>query len=176
MNYSDGSSTVNQKIKDEFVRKHVYCNVDQMVEYIISQDDYKNAPFTLEDINNYWLYPEYSGQFADFGGGTQTDLNQEIERLEDVMSKMLDDNDDYGVIEDEINELRDLEFEYQEVYEWWVVSSFLCEKLEALGHPVISDHNIWGICTTGQAILLDYAITQICSDIGILEGQENSWE
>ena len=53
MNYSDGNSTVNQRIKQEFVAKHVYCNVNQMVEYILRQDDYKNSPFTMEDVSNY---------------------------------------------------------------------------------------------------------------------------
>ncbi len=172
---SDGNSNVNQRIKQEFVAKHVYCNVNSMVEYILRQDDYKNAPFSLEDVTNYDVYPEYKGQFADYDGGGQDNLDEEIERLEELRDQMLDDDDDYGVIEDEIAELKDLGRDYQEVYEWYKVSDFLCRKLDALSHPVILDENIWGRCTTGQAILLDYAITQICSDMGILEGQENSW-
>ena len=175
MNYSDGNSTVNQRIKQEFVAKHVYANVNQMVEYILRQDDYKNAPFSRENVVNMCNYPEYKGQFADFDGSGQDALDEEIGRLEELRDQMLDDDDDYGVIEQEIDELEDLEQEYQEVYEWWLVSDFLCSKLEALGHPVLSDENIWGRCTTGQAILLDYAITQICSDMQILEGQKNSW-
>ncbi len=177
MNYSNGNSTVNQRIKGEFISKHVYCNVSSMVEYILRQDDYKNAPFTMEDIENYFIYPEYYGKYADFDGGTQKDLDAELERLQDVMTDMMETDREHLMndVQSDIDELEDLEQEYQEVYEWWMVSNFLCSKLEALGHPVISDHNIWGRCTTGQAILLDYAITQICADMGILEGQENSW-
>ena len=188
---SNGNSTVNQRIKQEFVAKHVYCNVNQMVEYILRQDDYKNSPFTMEDVSNYYTYPEYYGDYANFSGGTRSDLDNEIRRLDDMTweHELDEDNDNYvmygdedddddeydSTLEDEIDTLINLESEPAEIFEWWMVSDFLCEKLEALGHPVISDHNIWGRCTTGQAILLDYTITQICSDMGILEGQENSW-
>lgn len=174
---SNGNSTVNQRIKGEFVAKHVYCNVTGMVEYILRQDDYKNAPFTLEDIENYWHYPEYYGKYVNFDGGTQEDLDSEIERLEELMANMMETDQEQFMnnVQYEIDALNGLEQEPAEIYEWWLVSSFLCEKLEDLGLPVISGENIWGRCTTGQAILLDYAITQICSDMGILEGQENSW-
>lgn len=174
---SDGNSTVNQRIKGEFVSKHVYCNVNSMVTYILNQDDHRNAPFTWDDIENYWYYPEYYGKYANFYGGRQDALDEEIERLENLMIDMVETDNERFIedVQDEIHELNNLDIEPSEIYEWWVVSSFLCEKLGELGMCVISDYNIWGRCTTGQAILLDYAITQICSDMGILEGQENSW-
>ena len=34
---------------------------------------------------------------------------------------------------------------------------------------------VWGRATTGQAILLDGVISEICSDMEILEGQANEW-
>jgi hypothetical protein len=68
------------------------------------------------------------------------------------------------------------ESEMQEVFSWFIVSEFLAEKLKEKGEPIINDENIWGRGTFGQAISLDYVITEICAEIEILENQEYSWE
>jgi hypothetical protein len=178
---TDYNSSENQKIKGEFVGREVHANVNSMVEYILAQDDYTNAPFTFEDIDNNYSYPEYYGKFASFAGGTETERATEIERLQSLLQEENDKEQtdssmsNISIIESEIEDLISIENEPQEVFEWWIVSSFLCEKLSKLGHPVIKDQNIWGRCTTGQAILLDYAISQICEDLEILEGQKNQW-
>ncbi|RYC69591.1 hypothetical protein [Spirosoma sordidisoli] len=67
--------------------------------------------------------------------------------------------------------------EEYEVYEWWAVSGWLYRKLKAAGYPVLDGGSVylWGRTTTGQAILLDSAISQICIEMGILEGQSNQW-
>jgi hypothetical protein len=175
-----GNSTANQRIKSQFISTHVYANVGVMVDYILHnhQED-RNAPFNIEDVENMYSYPEYRGQFAAFEGGTESDRQTEIERLNDLLEEFNSNeestHDEVSLLEFEINSLEDLELELQEVYEWYIVSDFLIRKLDELGHPVLLDECIWGRCTTGQAILLDYAITQICAGMGILEGQENSW-
>jgi len=65
----------------------------------------------------------------------------------------------------------------QEIYEWWIVSSFLYEKLRTRGEPVLEWGNncYWGRTTTGQSILLDCVITSICREMEILDGQKYSW-
>ena len=174
----EGNSTVNQQIKSDFISQHVNVNVNSMVNFTLRSEDYSNTPFTIDDVVNYYTYPHYNGTFAKYDGGND-DIDLEISRLELIQSELDEAHKDYDSDSDdlitEIHDLQNLETEPQEVLEWWSVSSFLCEKLEELGHPVIEDENIWGRCTSGQAILLDYAITQICADMGILEGQENSW-
>ena len=62
-----------------------------------------------------------------------------------------------------------------EIFEWWAVSDWLAAKLIEVGECVIEGNSIWGRSTTGQAILLDGVITRICADMGILDGQINSW-
>ena len=60
---------------------------------------------------------------------------------------------------------------WAEVYEWWIVSSWLAEKLEARGH-VLFDDEVWGREATGQAILLDGVIRDICRELGWLDDAE----
>jgi hypothetical protein len=71
-------------------------------------------------------------------------------------------------------------YEYTEdIYEHWIVSDYLADKLEDKGHKILRDFfgfTIWCRPTTGQAILLDGVISSICSDIEILEGQANEWK
>lgn len=65
-----------------------------------------------------------------------------------------------------------------EVYEHWIVSDYLADKLEAHGERVLRDFfglTIWGRTTTGQAIYMDGAISVICAEMEILEGQAHSW-
>ena len=57
----------------------------------------------------------------------------------------------------------------QEIYEWWLVSEWMYNKLREQDEPVLNygDFNFfWGRCCTGQAIKLDYVIDKICNDLG----------
>ena len=67
--------------------------------------------------------------------------------------------------------------ELQEIYEYWIVTPWLGEKLRDKGEPVLERWGgwIWGRTCTGQAILLDGVISEICYDMGILEGQPHEW-
>ena len=192
----NSNSTINQNIKSKFVSQHVYCNVNSMVQYILNKGfEDSTTPFSFDDVSNYSVYPEYIGEYANFEGGKDEQRDAEIDRLKDLQSDLYDEiqdlpnnNDAHDVdrlslsletkrdtIQSEIVNLENLEQEYQDIFEWWAVSDFLAEKLNNLGHCIIESENIWGRTTTGQAILLDYAISQICAEMEILEGQKNSW-
>jgi hypothetical protein len=193
----DGNSTTNQNIKQKFVGQHVYCNVNTMVEFILSaSSDGDSAPFSYDDVENNYSYPEYRGDFAEFDGGDDDDRTEEIERLRGLIEGLTNDLNDVDgdefpahhkreqyeakieKIEEEISDLEQLETEPSDIMEWWAVSDFLYRKLREKGHPVLDAGScyVWGRCTSGQAILLDYVITQICAEMGILDGQENSWK
>lgn len=70
------------------------------------------------------------------------------------------------------------EFEEMEALEHWIVSNWLGDKLKEKGEMVgeLFDFDIWGRTCSGQAILLDSVISEICSDLEILEGQRNEWD
>lgn len=55
-----------------------------------------------------------------------------------------------------------------EVYEHWLISDWLADKLEAHGEKVDRDFaglTIWARTTTGQAIALDSVIVAICDEL-----------
>lgn len=108
---TDFNSSINQRIKEKFVHIHVKACVTNLVEFVLSNES-GNAPFSIDEIENYYSYPEYIGEYAKFSGGTEEQINNEIE------------------------ELQSLETEPQEVSEWWIVSSYLGEKLNENGYPV----------------------------------------
>lgn len=140
---TDANSSVNQKIKGEFVSREVYCNVNSLVEYCLSKGyEDRESPVSLDSIENFYEYPEYYGTYAKFAGGSEAQRDAEIERLRDIQDKYDSDiassNDKiYDIIRDEIAEIENLETEPQEIFEWWAVSSYLYEKLKEHGCPVV---------------------------------------
>lgn len=151
---------VDQEKAGQFVAREVYGNINAMVEYILRQED-SEAPFTHDDIENMFRFPEYYGTYANFPGGTEEELTEEIERLEGLQNDYEIEDSEWHEIQGEIDDLEHLEEEPQEIFEWWLVSGHLAEKLRDKGEPVIMDENIWGRTSTGQAILLDSIINEI---------------
>lgn len=165
----------------------------------------RNSPYSWDDVENgqrvkegqykYVIDLDERGEFQahveDEDGDTIwsiTSMEHANQLIEDGFISDTDDRDgllDYlksidiisKYVDEILEEDDDFETETQEIYEWWAVSRSLCEDLKKLGHPVLDDgyHHYWGRCTTGQAILLDYSISRICADMGILDGQQYSW-
>lgn len=56
----------------------------------------------------------------------------------------------------------------KEIFEWWIVSSFLEKDLREQGEPLlVTDYGTWwGRTCTGQAILLDGVIERIYYNLG----------
>lgn len=77
--------------------------------------------------------------------------------VEELLSKEIISYDDFVNLYDEETE------EYQEIYEYWIVSEWLSAKLKKEGEPVVKSNfgTWWGRTCTGQAIMLDYVIEKI---------------
>ncbi len=115
----------NQEIKAKFVAREIYANVNSMVEYIINKGfEDADAPFNADDIENYYVYPEYSGKYVSVYTGQQEDIQNEIEELKEKIEKAMDEwngeGDEPEIIsemEQELSELEGLEEEPQEILE-----------------------------------------------------------
>ena len=64
-----------------------------------------------------------------------------------------------------------ISFEYldsfaDDVLEWWLIDSWLAERLKQQGEVVIEEYGCywWGRSTSGQAICLDSVIQSICEE------------
>lgn len=69
---------------------------------------------------------------------------------------------------DSYMDLDECDIEPQEVYEWYAVTDWLAKHLAQRGEVVCHDFynlNLWGRCTTGQAILLDGVIQSIVREL-----------
>lgn len=95
------------------------------------------------------------------------------------------DLDDYDEALENAYDTGDPDAECPEVYEWYAVSERLAEHLKANHEIVIKTYDkfLWGRQSFGrgrqsfgQVVSLDYAIQKIAIDLGILQGQEFSWE
>ena len=170
----DYNSSKNQSIKMQFVRREVYACISDMAEYLFSYDGDKYADWD-EWENLYITHCPECGEVVDeWKEIDETDVEHIIS--DEIANEYMD----YGVKCphcDAIHE-EEPEAEPQEIYEYWIVSSWLGEKLREKGEPVLERGGgwIWGRTCTGQAILLDNVISEICYDMGILEGQPYEWK
>ena len=73
----------------------------------------------------------------------------------------------YAVSWEDACDTSNLDAYSEEVYEHWIVSGWLAEKLKAKGEVVgeFAGMTIWGRTTTGQAISMDWVITEIYRDL-----------
>jgi len=167
------NSSKNQTIKGQFVEREVRACISDMAEYLFSYDGDKYADW--DEWENIYVTrcPECEKIVDEW---KEVDENDVEHFEEDLANEYLD----YGVkclhcgaIHEE-----EPETERQEIYEYWIVSPWLGEKLMAKGEPVLKrwDGWIWGRTCTGQAILLDGVISEICYEMEILEGQPHEWE
>lgn len=71
---------------------------------------------------------------------------------------------------DSLEDLQENGSDQKEVFEWWLVTKWLADKIEALGGVIIkSDYGTWwGREETGQSLTMDYHIKQV-ADVVIKE-------
>lgn len=174
MMHYDYNSSKNQAIKGQFVQREVYACISDMAEYLFGYDCDKYADW--DEWRNVYITrcPECGEIVDEWGEIDETDV-ENIES-DDIANKYMD----YGVKCPHCGAIfeEEPEAEFREIFEYWIVSPWLGEKLRDKGEPVLErrDGWIWGRTCTGQAILMDGVISKICYEMGILEGQRYEWK
>ena len=86
-----------------------------------------------------------------------------LDALRKATLTIIDEDEEHEWVCSEFN----LDVEYDEIYEHWIVSDWLGRKLSERGHVVESylGMTIWGRGCTGQAIYMDSVMEQICNDL-----------
>lgn len=151
----------------EFVSQNVNCCVSSIVDYVLKKSiENSDAPFTYDDIENlervnYDDIRECLEKNKEIGIMAWLKNNKDAEsqyQFESISDELLTDYCSEAGID-----IEDFQ-EPQEIYEWWIVSDWLIEKLKAKGEPVLVDECIWGRTATGQAILMDGVIREIVKE------------
>lgn len=147
-------SVANQSIKDKFIQREVKACFSYEMESVLKASELQ--------------------------GGADLPHYDEIENLyEYVCPECGDTHNKQTNVCENCDHTSDISFDSQpkEIFEWWIISSFLAGKLKVKGEAVLEwgSNHYWGRTTTGQAIALDSVISSICSDMEILEGQKYDW-
>lgn len=199
-------SPVNDRIVQQFIDREVYCCASSEIDYILLQlhstsPHEDEAPFTYEEYLGALSHagePECSDcgstEFEEWDPATAPESDfqgedaqytcpycgQTYETLPEAraccshLSFMrckscgtFYDLDDYNA----------LDSKFPEVFEWYIVSSYLGDKLKAHGQVVIDGwgKSYWGRQCTGQSLSLDGVFQSICYENEILQGQAYSW-
>lgn len=171
------NSSENQNIKAKFVAREVMTNfsyemdsilrVGQNIEQVGSN---KELP-DYEEIENLFEY-----NCPECGNTLKECTPEELEKLElnegAVICSSCGNTFGESCLGSEI------ESEPQQIFEWWIVTEYLYRKLKEKGEPVLEWGNnyYWGRTCTGQVILLDSVISDICEEMEILSGQKYAWD
>lgn len=160
----DYNSITNQEIKSRFVRREVLtCFSYEMDAVLKASYDGSIGNATKIDLPTY---EDIENGFEDICPQCSS---SEIDKQEN--SELFECHDCGQVTKYCDNQPK-------EIYEWWIVTDFLCQKLREQGEAVLEWGNncYWGRCTTGQGILLDHVISVICEKSEILDDQKYSWK
>tara|TARA_S200002703_G_scaffold139634_2_gene130405 strand:+ start:251 stop:682 length:432 start_codon:yes stop_codon:yes gene_type:complete len=87
---------------------------------------------------------------------------------EEQIIDLLLDGDAYDAASEDVKEflvqeVRDNGKDYQEIFEYWLVSDWLYDQLERSGAPVLEFKGLyfWGRTETGQCLTLDYYLNRV---------------
>lgn len=168
----DCDSVVNQEIKGRFVAREVKTCFSYEMDAILRASSCGGTGAVdlpdYEEIENFYEY-----KCPECGEGIQNMDDICVEEANHPGTTVFKCPNCAHVAESQ----DDFEQEPQEVFEWWIITEYLYKKLQAKGEPVLEWGNnyYWGRTCTGQAILLDGVISDICAEMEILAGQKYDW-
>jgi len=127
-----------QDIAMRFIHPHILRNQSALV---IQMQDLEVDGFLMwEDVENFYL----------------TD--------EEILEHFEDEKEDEEMTQEEfIENYRYEGCDEKEIFEWYLVSDWLIDKLREKNQPVIDNDygEYWGRCCMGQSIYLDYVIQEL---------------
>lgn len=156
---------------ENIVKNEVLTCQTSLVEKLL-----ENEIVSYDDITN--MYKDNSEEIEEkqeeIDNVQNDDRYQELD--EKYMNDELTDNEqveydaftnDIETLENDLSELESEQEEPQDIFEWWVITDWLANKLEAYGEPILrSDYETWwGRTCSGQSISMDYVIEQIVKDL-----------
>jgi len=144
--------------------------MDLCSQYVNNSEEIEELRDQIEDLENYrddliYDVEDQQEQIDDleYYNKDHTDMfiQEWIEGLEFIIEQ------DIESLESEIADLESDQEYPTEALEHWIVSDWFADKLEQHGQMVIEfcNLNIWGRTTSGQAIIMDYVMQEIASEV-----------
>lgn len=170
-----------QRALDIETNKDFLGLANDVIEYILSCNDYENAPFTYDDIEN--MYVDNSEEIEVIENKIEL-IEEFIDNTEqdyiDSVCKKLDKKHENAQnkleqLEQEKSDLEDEQDEPQEVMQWFKVSGWLFRQLQERGAVVLESpcSYYWGRCSFGQSVTLDSVIQDCYKDnINVIEAMK----
>ena len=154
---------------DQLVGREVFTNCSYLIQELSSNEKYQ------DEIGEFSYQPDYTASVEYF---INTDVNKEqLGEIKEYIENFDLQNVNKGNMLDLISEHIgfdtfcedfNLDPEYIEALEYWVVSDWLANKLEQHGELVTNDFYdlcVWGRACSGQSIKYDYVIQSIYNNL-----------
>lgn len=143
-------------------------DIERAGEDYIEQCDDLDELERMVDLNGYWSDALAAANAPEGCNAAEwfESLEDESAALEAMHKYIIDITDDWNEFCEEFNvDYREDEYR-DDVYEHWLISGWLAEKLKARGEVVgdLCGLTIWGRCCTGQSIALDRVIQEIAME------------
>lgn len=144
-----------------YIDRQIYCVCNELQELYAKN----NECWVDELVNLYEPIETCKQEYFDY---VKENISEDLRDLIDAMKEWNenDGGEDYSPYDYYYNQYIDHlkeESEEQEVFQWYLVSDWLANKLEAIGQPILrTDSNIlWGRTCYGQSLELDGTLQEV---------------
>lgn len=153
----------NEQIINRLIEQEIYTGANQMIQRIsdsqgpeafdIDEEQWMAlmaAPDLSEPPEGYVVFENADGFY--WVDAEAADDDGLYDTAEEAVAAAFEDNRDEPPI--------------QEVMQFWLVSDWLADKLEAIGAPVARDilgFNVWGRTECGQALTMDHHLSRVAN-------------
>lgn len=134
--------------------------IEKRIETLITREIYLNQSTLVQDLilklNLDWI--DHIENYYDESSETVEEYLIYSTDIDEATWQELDVHERLNLAQHE-----GFEAQPQEIYEWWLISDWLADKLREFEQPVLAVEygTWWGRTTIGQAIKMDYVIRKI---------------
>jgi len=157
-------------------------NYEEAARQFVMDDADVDQLKEVADENGYWddvldaclpelegdLDPENEGRWTFLGAGESFEDEDEAREaaIESVLPEIREAVWAITTNYEEVCSTYNLDYEYDEVYEHWVVSDWLAKKLSKRGEVTgeVAGLTVWGRGCSGQSISMDWVIQEIAAE------------
>lgn len=156
----------NQVVLNDFVKRHVFGECSEVVNYILDQSDIDCCvPFGYESLNMKRY--SYNGNYVSFYEITEDELQKEIALLRIEIKECISECSMKECMCGELSDICHLDATCLDFLEWHAISPTLGFHLMERGEVVIKTGglNIWGRTESGMAIYMSRVIEDIYNEL-----------